>query len=330
MKVMLTGGAGFIGLHLARALLEAGYDVDIVDNFYRGVRDRDLESLASHPKLRVIGADLLDPVDVGNLDRDYRVIVHLAAVLGVVKVMQEPYEVLVSNAQLLANMIACGREQANLERFVFASTSEIYAGTQRYFGLRVPTAEETPLAVSEPTHPRTPYMLSKIYGEVMCHHSRLPYTIVRPHNIYGPRMGMSHVIPELFRRAWRLPVGGRLRVYSVDHRRAFCYVDDAVRMLIRIVESPSCADQTLNLGRESPELSIGELAQCVREVMGRNDLEIEPQPETPGSPPRRAPDMGRAIRLTGCLPEVDIETGLGRTYQWYRREIFEGHGLGAD
>ena len=90
------------------------------------------------------------------------------------------------------NAIDIAKKQKRLKRLLFASTSEVYAGTLRYHGLEFPTTEETPLTVSDLRHPRTSHMLSKIYGEALLRQSNLPYTIFRPHNFYGPRMGMSH------------------------------------------------------------------------------------------------------------------------------------------
>ena len=103
---------------------------------------------------------------------------------------------------MLRNIITFGKRQENLERLIFTSTSEVYAGTLKYFSLKIPTPENTPLALTELSENRTSYMLSKIYGEALCLHSGLPVTIVRPHNFYGPRMGLSHVIPELFKESF--------------------------------------------------------------------------------------------------------------------------------
>jgi nucleoside-diphosphate-sugar epimerase len=236
--------------------------------------------------------------------------------------------VLVQNAQLLANAIELARRQKNLSRFVFASTSEVYAGTLTAFGMQVPTPESTPLAVSDLTQARTSYMLSKIYGEAMCQHAGVPFTIVRPHNVYGPRMGMSHVVPELLKRTHDAADGGRLQVYSMNHKRTFCYIDDAVDLLVSVLASADARNATINLGSTYPEVSIAEVAQTVIDVVGRK-LTIEPMPETPGSPVRRAPDMQLAQRLTGCNSSVPLREGIARTYAWYRTKVFESGGATA-
>ena len=107
------------------------------------------------------------------------------------------------------------------------SSSEIYAGTLEYYGLKFPTKESTPITISNILNKRTTYMLSKIHGEVHCiNKKKLPYIIVRPHNIYGPRMGYAHVIPELIKKIKRQ--SKTIFIKSPNHGRTFCYIDDAV------------------------------------------------------------------------------------------------------
>lgn len=322
-RVLVTGGAGFLGFHLGRRLATEGYRVDLLDNFSRGVRDIQLGELASEKNVSLLHIDLLDPQALASLSGGYDHIVHLAAIIGVVHVQQRPYQVLTDNVAMLDRMITFARKEPRLKRLIFASTSEVYAGTLEHFDLPVPTPEDTPLALTDLGKPRTSYMLSKLYGEAMCRHSGLPFTIVRPHNIYGPRMGLAHVIPELLQRAYQTPEPGELPVFSIDHRRSFCYVDDAVEILLRIIENPECIGETLNLGRQGPEVTIREVAETCLSVVGKS-LAIVPQPETPGSPRRRAPDTSLTQRLTSYDPQIDLETGIARTFGWYRDNVFAG------
>ena len=328
-KILITGGAGFIGLHLTEGLLAKGYQVDVLDNFARAVSDSDLERVLKNEDAKLIECDLLDKDAIQKLDKDYFVIFHLAAIIGVANVLERPYDVLVANTELLVNMLEFAKQQLDLQRFVFASTSEIYAGTLKHFDLAIPTPEDTPLAVTDLSHPRTSYMLSKIYGEALCNQSGVPFTIVRPHNIYGPRMGMSHVIPELCKKARSITQNGELEVYSVDHKRTFCYVSDAVEELIRMIETEKCVDQTLNLGNQSPEIEIGYLAKVILKVIDREDLSLKAMPATSGSPTRRGPDMSKTNTLTEFEAHVGIEEGAAKTYAWYISNIFEGHGVTA-
>ena len=199
-KTLITGGAGFIGFHLANKLLHNGDEVHILDNFSRGVMDSELKRLAND--INIIDENLLDENINNKLDRNYDYIFHLAALLGVNNVLKSPYQVLDKNVFLLKNAIIIAQNQKNLERLIFSSTSEVYAGTLQKYGLIFPTTEDTPLTIADINEARTAYMLSKIYGESMCINSMLPITIIRPHNFYGPRMGLSHVIPELMKKLW--------------------------------------------------------------------------------------------------------------------------------
>jgi len=158
----------------------------------------------------------------------------------------------------------------------------------------------------------------------MCHQAGVPFTIIRPHNVYGPRMGLAHVIPELLWRAHNA-TDDRLDVFSVDHRRTFCYVDDAVEMMVRATESAQCEGETLNVGTQAPEVAIGELAAVIVKVVGK-ELEIVPRQPTPGSPERRCPDMSKTTALTGYEPRVGLEEGIRRTYDAYRTDVFEPAG----
>lgn len=321
-KALVTGGAGFIGYHLARQLAERGCTVDLLDNHARGARDTALQELVDLPNVQMIEADLTDPDLASRMDTDYSLIFHMAAIIGVAQVRSRPYQVLTANVAMLQTALELARRQTDLERFVFASTSEIYAGTLQAFGIPVPTPETTPLTAGELTEPRTSYMLSKLYGEAMCRFSGVPFTIVRFHNVYGPRMGLSHVVPQLLEKAHQLPPGSALGVASAEHRRSFCYVDDAVDYLIRMTSLPTCAGEVFNVGTEEPELPIGDLARVILDTVGRSNP-IEPLPDTPGSPHRRAPDMSKAIAATGYRSRIDLPTGVRRTYAWYRDNVFE-------
>jgi UDP-glucose 4-epimerase len=327
-KILITGGAGFIGYHLGKRLLDAGCHVDLIDNLARGVLDRELEALIRHPRVRFIQADIREPEILKNLGFDYNYIYHLAAIIGVAHVVKRPFQVLSENASMMFNILALAREQAALQRLVFTSTSEVYAGTLKYFTLPIPTPENTPLAITDLKEPRTSYMLSKIYGEALCHQSGLPFTIIRPHNFYGPRMGLSHVIPELLKRAHEAPYGGTLAVYSMSHRRTFCFIEDAVEMIRQLAEAPKGERGTFNVGNQKPEVTIRELAESVVKVVDK-PLDLISQPKTPGSPSRRCPDTSKSLALTGYRSRFNLTQGIELTYRWYRDEVFSGQGIFA-
>lgn len=327
-KILITGGAGFIGFHLARALVEQGAQVDLLDNLGRGVRDAELDALLDRDGVRLIEADLCDPAQIACLDDDYRHIYHLAAIIGVVHVLERPYEVLRDNTVMLANVIDLGRRQQALERMLFASTSEVYAGSLVKLDLPIPTPENTVIALPDLDQPRTSYMLSKLFGEAMCLQSGLPVTIIRPHNVYGPRMGMVHVVPELLRKAYELDEGGELPVASVHHSRAFCYIEDAVEMILALMAAPEARGQAVNLGNQDQEITIGDLAQTIVATVGRG-VTVKATDVTPGSPSRRSPDMALMASLTGKRARISLVEGVARTFDWYRDNVFKGDGACA-
>ena len=272
---------------------------------------------SDHKNCRVIEIDLLDDSLVYSLGIEFDLIFHLAAIIGVQHVLAQPYAVLTKNVKILENVIKLARSQKNLSRFLFASTSEIYAGTQQQFDLALPTPEDTPLAIGNLNHPRTSYMLSKLYGEAMCFQSQLPVTIFRPHNVYGPRMGLSHVIPELCKKVYQAQLGCQVQVFSVDHTRTFCYISDAVEQLVRMSGSPECEGEVLNLGSGFPEITIGDLAQNILLVANRKDLTIKEMPATSGSTKRRCPDMTKTSRLINFSAQVSLIDGIEQTFNWY-------------
>lgn len=323
MKALVTGGLGFIGSHLSARLLAQGFEVHAYDNAERGTVDAWIGALRSRDGYRLILGDLKAVDGLDELDVGYTHVFHLAAIVGVENVVRQPYRVLRDNALTLARMLEWSKTNKTLQRFVFPSTSEVYAGTLESFGMKIPTPESTPLTVADLGRPRTSYMLSKIYGEALCRHAGVPFTIIRPHNVYGPRMGMAHVVPELLERAHRSPPGGRLTVFSPSHKRTFCFVDDAVELIVRIALAPAGLNETFNIGSADEETSINALAELVIRTVGK-PLEIELAPETAGSPERRRPDIGLAASVASYVPFVPLAEGVRRTYDWYRTNVFDG------
>lgn len=327
-KVLITGGAGFIGYHLAKKLTERSVQVDILDSLDRGVADEEFHDLTESENVRFFERNLIRGSFLDEIDNDYDYIYHFAAIIGVANVLNRAYSVLRDNVTMLDSMLDVAAKQKQLSRFVFTSTSEVYAGTLQYFDLPIPTPESTPLAVTDLSGPRTSYMLSKIYGEAMCQHSGIPFTILRPHNVYGPRMGMAHVIPELLKRAYTSVDAECLDVYSPDHTRTFCFIDDAIEIVLRSSQEKQCENQTLNLGTQEPEISMRKIAQIVLETVGR-DLKINDLAPTEGSPSRRCPDMSKTNALIDFYSRVSLKEGIEKTFRWYRENVFDGSTISA-
>lgn len=322
-KILITGGAGFIGFHLAKKLSDnRDNEVHIVDNLVRGRMDSDFKSLINRDNVRFFNLDMKNPENLKKLDDDFDYVYHLAAIIGVRHVKERPEQVLSVNAISTLNILEwfvkskCGK-------IFFSSTSEVYSWTRTFYDLPVPTSENIPLSITDPFNPRSTYALSKIFGEVAvinyCKKFRKPFTIARYHNIYGPRMGTIHVIPEIYKKI--MNGINPLPVYSVDHSRSFCYIDDCINATIMAMESNKTNNEILNIGNNKEEVTIGELVKRIISLVGK-EIEIIPiKSEDPIK--RRCPDITKIRNLTGYEPKVTLNEGLKKTIEWYRLHLDE-------
>ena len=319
MKVLITGGAGFIGFHLAKFLVMKGYKVDIADLLKKKDFDKELNQLIKDNNCNYIECDLLIELDkYFKVEKNYDYIIHLAAIVGVENVISNSYGVLYKNQLMLQNIIDFARKQTCKPKIIFTSTSEVYGGSQYHELIKYPTTEENIIVLPDLSLPRTSYMLSKLYGEAMCHASGLDCLILRPHNIYGPRMGMKHVIPQLIKKILNTPEQGILDVYSPNHSRTFCYVNYAVKKIISLLEKPKCVPNVLNLGVSEPEIKIKDLAKILIKLSNRNDISINELQNTQGSPSRRVPDTTKLNKISQDITITSLLEGVSETYNWYR------------
>jgi len=321
-KILVTGGAGFVGFFLIKKLLEdKENEIVLIDNLARGRMDEEFNSLLKNDNIKFIQGDLTDTNLYAKLDEDFNYIYHLAAVIGVKNVMENPDKVLYVNAISTLNLVEFAKNMKSLKKILFSSTSEIYAGTLKHFGINVPTDESVQLTLDDIQSPRTTYMLSKMYGEsILFNYGKkynIPFSIVRFHNVYGPRMGFLHVIPEMFIKVTNQNV---VEVASPSHTRAMCFVDDAVEMTIRTCESDKTNKEILNIGNQNEEISIIDLVKTISKVLDKKII-IKELENTPGSPARRCPDISKIINLTGYTPIVNLEEGIKRTFEWYKNKL---------
>jgi UDP-glucose 4-epimerase/UDP-glucuronate decarboxylase len=291
----------------------------LADNLRRGRLDADLEGLLAGGRVHLLQGDLTEDAFYAEIGSGFHEVYHLAAVIGVRNVIERPHDVIRINAmatlKLLDWLVSGGGD-----RLLFASTSEAYAWTQHFHALPIPTPEQVPLALTDLANPRSSYAGSKIFGELAVtqyamRHQK-PFAIVRFHNVYGPRMGYEHVIPELYGRA----MAGEhpLVVYSADHMRAFCYVDDAVELTLRAARDRMGEGRTFNVGNDREEITIGELAGRILAKAGK-PAGIEPHTAANDPVKRRCPDLSRARERLGYEPSVSLDEGLDRTLEWYAR-----------
>lgn len=316
-RALVLGGAGFIGYHLARALAEEGHALTLVDDLSRGRLDADLDALGRRPTVTFVERDLTRPDWSAGLGRDWDQVYMLVAVVGVRNVERDPLRVLRVNALSVLQLLDWlpGRGEV----LFFASTSETYAGGVMAGAVPVPTPEAVPLSVPDIRAPRFAYAASKIFGEAAVIHAArargLRAVIGRFHNVYGPRMGADHVIPELTLRA--LGREDPFRLYGAEQRRAFCHVADAVEAMTRLVATPAAWGEVVNIGNDTEETTIEELLETILRVAAFRPTVLR-LPAPAGSVARRCPDLGRLRALTGFTPKVSLEAGVTETFGWYR------------
>jgi UDP-glucuronate decarboxylase len=312
-RVLITGGAGFVGLHLARRLLAEDAEVTLLDDFSRGRRDPDLSELARLAEL--VEHDLREPVPDHLLTGRYTHVYHLAAVVGVQRVHANPNRTLDVNVRAALNVLDWCR-RAEPESVFLSSTSEVADGAAELGLIGYPTTESGPFALPDPAQPRASYALSKQVAEFLFRHNDagLRVRIGRYHNIYGPRMGNEHVIPQFIARA--LARQDPFAVYGIDQTRAFCHIEDAVTATVALARLAGDQVVVANIGNDREEIPIGRLAEQVTALAGYRP-ELRPLDAPPSSPRRRLPDLSTLRAVVDYRPAVDLAEGLRRTFHWY-------------
>jgi len=324
-KVLLLGGAGFIGFNITKYLAEnRNYSISIADNFARGKQDVLFNELVKKHNIKVVAGDYTDPKTFDLLDKEYDQVYMLASVVGVDNANSIPHEIIRINTALIFNTLEWIR-RSKIGKVLFTSTSECYAGTIDAFGYTIPTPEQVPLCIEDIGHPRFTYAVTKMLGESgFLNYSRIlgfEATIVRYHNVYGPRMGFKHVIPHLVVRFRKGETP--FKVYGHDQTRAFCYITDAVKGTVLAMEHPGTNAEIYHIGTQD-EITIGDLIHYAGELMGFTGV-YENAPTYPGSVSRRCPDITKARTQLGFEPEVLWKEGLQKTIAWYNQYLEEGN-----
>lgn len=322
-NILILGGAGFIGFNLAKKLQKnKNYNITIADNLSRGKMDKDLSKLVNNSNVNFIEGDFTKDDSFQKLQLNYDDMYMLAAVVGVNNTLKNPSEIIRVNTKLTINTLEW-LAKGKVKNVVFTSTSENYAGTIDQFGYKVPTPEEIPLSIVDISHPRYTYAVTKILGESGFLNYAKAYnfkcTIVRYHNVIGPRMGFKHVIPHL---AERFTLGNEdpFMMYGYDQTRSFCYVDDAVSGTIAAAESPKSDGEIYHIG-SSEEISIEQLIKEAGKFFDYSG-EYKEAPTFPGSTARRCPDISKATKDLDYKTTYSWQESLSLTLSWYK-EFFE-------
>ena len=233
MKYLITGGAGFIGIKLVEKLLKNKENkIYIIDNLSKKTDNKSLLEILKNKNVKLIQKDLnsiADYLKIYNFDYIY----HFAAILGVKKVIDNPFITLKDNILTTINLINFSKKQKKLQKICFTSTSEVYAYTLKKKLAKYPTPENIDFLISKDFNPRSSYLLSKIVGEYLMNYSRLNFVIFRPHNIFGPQMGFAHVIPQLTQKILKHNKK-KIIIHNSKHKRTFCNIEFAIELIFNI------------------------------------------------------------------------------------------------
>jgi UDP-glucose 4-epimerase len=320
MRVLITGGAGFVGSHLADGLLERGDEVFALDNLSTGSIEN-ISHLKNHPRFHyTIESVTNEPVLAELIDR-CDVVVHLASAVGVKLIVEAPVHTIETNVHGTEVVLKHANKKKKL--VVIASTSEVYGKSAD-----VPFREDADLVLGPSAKHRWAYACSKLIDEFLAlaywKERKLPVIILRLFNTVGPRQTGQYgmVIPNFVRQAL---AGQPITVFGDGTQsRSFTYVGDVVRAMLRLIDEPRAVGQVFNIGN-GQEITIGELATRVKRLT-RSASEIVCVPYEQAyeagfeDMPRRVPDISKIRALVGYEPTVELDEILGRVIEHVRQQ----------
>ena len=320
MRVLITGGAGFVGSHLAEALLARGDEVFILDNLSTGSFDN-IVHLKQHPRFHyTIDSVTNEPVLAELIDR-CDTVVHLAAAVGVKLIVEQPVHTIETNVHGTEVVLKHANKKKKL--VLIASTSEVYGKSAD-----VPFREDADLVLGPTSKHRWAYACSKLIDEFLAlaygKERKLPVVIVRLFNTVGPRQSGQYgmVIPNFVRQAL---AGHPITVFGDGTQsRSFTYVGDVVRAMVALINEPRAVGQVFNIGN-GREISINDLAEKVR-TLAESTSEIVRVPYNVAyeagfeDMPRRVPDISKIRDLVGYQPTVELDEILSRVIEYCRQQ----------
>jgi nucleoside-diphosphate-sugar epimerase len=312
-RILLTGGAGFIGTALVRRLAEHNHCV-VFDLLRRNALST--AGLDRHPNVTLIKGDVRDVAALASASEGAGYVIHLAAIAGVDTVLKDPVLTMEVALEGTMNALRAARDRGGIKRFVDFSTSEVF-GTHAY---RVAEGDVTTLgAVGEA---RWTYAVAKLATEHLAHNYakqyNLPTVSIRPFNIYGPGQVGEGAVHAFVLRAL---AGEPLTIHNEgDQIRSWCYIDDIVDGILLALERDEAVGHAFNIGNARSTVTIYQLAQLITRLSGSRS-EIKFVPWNFQDVELRIPDTRKATDLLGFRARVDLEDGLMRTIVWYREKL---------
>lgn len=304
-RILITGGAGFIGSEITAQLCRGGSKVTLFDDFSSGK----IEYVSSLDGVTVVRGDVCDREEVASAVRDQETVIHLAALPFIPDSYYYPEDFFRVNTMGSVNIVWQSIQSESVEHLVHVSSSEVY-GTALY----------TPMDEKHPTLPHSTYAVSKLAADraVFAMHKEhgYPVVIVRPFNSYGPNVTQPYIVPEI---ALQL-LNGRnpLELGNVNAIRDFTYVEDTARAIILASIEKQAAGETINIG-SGRGVSISELAMLMAKILGKEiNLHIDESRFRPYDVEKLICDFSKARRILNWSPTISLDEGLRRTLDWFR------------
>ena len=302
-RILVTGGAGFIGSEVVSQLIKKNAMVTVIDNFSFGKK----QYLPKKNNLKIIEGDITDEKVVSRAVKDQEFVIHLAALPFIPDSFHYPANFFNVNAIGTVNLLWKSIQSKTVTRFIHISTSEVYG-----------TAQHVPMDENHPTAPHSTYAVSKLAGDrvafTLHKENGFPVVIIRPFNSYGPQYTQPYIIPEIMNQ---LLVGNKeLMLGNIDATRDFTYVSDTADAIICSLDSKNAIGEIINVGSGN-EISIRDLAFKISKIAKKKiRIKYDKSRERPYDVNRLICNNKKALKLLGWKPKISMDQGLKKLFQW--------------
>ena len=302
-RILVTGGAGFIGSEVVSQLIKKNAIVTVLDNFSSGKK----QYLPKKKNLKIIKGDITNERIINRAIKDQEFVIHLAALPFIPDSFYYPADFFNVNTTGSVNLLWESVQSKTVTRFVHISTSEVYG-----------TAQYAPMDENHPTNPHSTYAVSKLAGDrvafTLHKENGFPIVIIRPFNSYGPQYTQPYIIPEIMNQ---LLIGKKeLTLGNIDATRDFTYVSDTADAIIRSLDSKKAIGEIINVGSGN-EISIKDLAFKISKVAKKKiKIGYDESRERPFDVNRLICNNKKALRLLGWKPKINMDQGLKKLFQW--------------
>lgn len=306
-RILVTGGAGFIGSEVVHQLLQKGANVTVLDNFSSGKKEY---LPTKNRQLRIINGDIRDEKKVLQSIKDQQVVIHLAALPFIPDSFYYPGDFFTINAIGSVNMLWNSIKSKSVELFIQISTSEVYG-----------SAQFVPMDESHPTTPHSTYAVSKLAGDraafTLHKENGFPVVIIRPFNSYGPRYTEPYIIPEVINQI--LNGSTEMTLGNIHAARDFTFVSDTADAIIRSLTHEKAKGEIINVG-SGTEITIHDLAYKIAKVAKKKiKIKYDESRERPYDVARLVCNNKKARTILNWKPKIDLNKGLLMTYNWSKK-----------